>query len=192
MTAYVNSGALSTSQLQTLVTNSLGVNGTGQITALLLDAVLQGIIASIPNTLDNSQGLIVPNWAGAPQGDTCLGKLTGANFNSTADQAITIICPTSKYQITAVIVANASGSLSGAAGGVYTMTGKTGAQVVPASQSYSSLSSASLNTVGSALKLSTANSDNAAFNLTTLYLSLSSPVGSAATADVYVFGRPLV
>lgn len=186
-----NAGALSTVALENLTATTLGPNGTGQITAALLDAVLNAMFQSFDNQVDNSLGLITPNWLGAPYGAILAGVLRSANFNATTDQAIPIVVPTPKYRISEIVVANASASLAGAVGGIYSAAAKTGVAIVPSSQAYSGLSSAAVNTLNSSIVLASTNFATAEFNLNQIFLSLTTPLGSAATADVYVFTRPL-
>lgn len=112
-----------------------------------------------------------------------LGKLIGANMNSTADQPIAI--NSSKYVIRRIVVTNASANLTLAAGGFYTGAAKSGTTIVSAAQVYSALSASTkvvdLTIIGLADVLTA----------TTLYLSLTTGQGSAATADVYIFGDVL-
>jgi len=121
-----------------------------------------------------------------------IGKLIGANMNSTADQAITIVdiadYPSSKYIITStdIYVTNASISLTTAAGGIYTAASKSGA-IVSAAQTYSALTTS--NKYIRANITGDATTDLLAFS--TLYLSLTTPQGAAATADIYIFGQLL-
>lgn len=111
-----------------------------------------------------------------------LGKLTGANFNVTTDQAITIN-NTTRYIIRSIVVTNASISLDTALGGIYAAASKTTA-LVAAGQAYSALTAAAkyLDLTLEAIVSTDTRTQ------TTLYLSLSTPQGAAATADVYVFG----
>lgn len=115
-------------------------------------------------------------------GEVCLGRLIGANMNSTSDQAITIA--SASYIITAIVVTNASVNLTTAAGGVYTAAAKGGTAVVAAGQVYSALTAATK-------QLALTLNDTDRRTVSTLYLSLTTGQGSAATADVYVYGRPL-
>ena len=115
-----------------------------------------------------------------------LGVLKGANLNSTSDQAISIQ-GAGKYIIDKIIATNASADLTAslAAGGFYTGASKTGTTIVGAGQVYSSLTAASK---FSALTLAlTADSLTAQ----TIYFALSVAHGSAATADLYIYGYPL-
>lgn len=111
-----------------------------------------------------------------------LGSLVGANFNSTADQ--TIAMNSSSYIIDAILVTNASISLTTAAGGFYTAASKGGTAVVAAGQAYSALTAATKQ-----LSATLANTDRR--TATSLFLSLTTGQGAAATADVYIFGWAL-
>jgi hypothetical protein len=116
-----------------------------------------------------------------PQSIDILGRALTVNFNSTADQLIAL--PTYRFRPKRIVVTNASVSLSTAAGGVYTGTGKTGTVIVAAAQVYSALTTALL-----ALELTLNVPNNVIAANTSLYLSLTTPQGVAATADVYVYG----
>lgn len=125
-----------------------------------------------------SQGLAVP-------GGTCLGRLIGANMNSTADQAIQI--GAGRYVVRFITVQNPSISLTTAAGGVYTAASKGGSAIVAAAQAYSALT-------GSTKILNLTLAAVAATDVRTeaqLFLSLTTAQGAAATADVFVFGDRL-
>lgn len=121
-----------------------------------------------------------------PSGIVLLGTLKGANMNTTADQAISIV-PVPKYVITQIIVTNASTNLTLAAGGVYDAASKGGNAVIANTQLYSALTAA-----GKAVSLTIAAIGLAtAETASTLYLSLTTAQGGVATADVYVFGAVL-
>lgn len=124
-----------------------------------------------------------PNVAGLQR---VLGTLRGANFNSTADQAIPITNSAS-YSITSVIVTNCSTSLTLAAGGFYPTTSKGGTAIVAAAQLYSALTGTTvlLSATVAATPLVTR------YTAQTLYLSLTTGQGGAATCDVYVAGVDL-
>lgn len=125
-----------------------------------------------------------------------IAKLIGANFNVTTDQELPIQISDDDdvvtehegdYIVDSIIVRNASTSLTTAVGGVYTAAAKGGSAIVAAGQVYSALTSA---VKWKALTLaSIALTDVLNGASSTLYLSLSTPQGAAATADVYVYGR---
>ena len=120
-------------------------------------------------------------------GGILLGSLIAANFNSTADQIITIFDNPAKYIVRRIIVTNASTSLTTAAGGVYTAVSKGGTAIVAAAQAYTSLTASTL-----FLDLTLSATGNASTtvksSIPNLYLSLTTAQGAAATADVYVYG----
>lgn len=120
-------------------------------------------------------------------GGILLGSLIAANFNSTADQIITIFDNPAKYIVRRIIVTNASTSLTTAAGGVYTAASKGGTAIVAAAQAYTSLTASTL-----FLDLTLSATGNASTtvksSIPNLYLSLTTAQGAAATADVYVYG----
>lgn len=125
---------------------------------------------------------------GTPQKNAIIliGKLIGANFNTTADQAIPLTLPVgARFRINSLNVSGPSVSLTTAAGGFYTGAGKTGTIVVAAAQAYSSLTSPTLNVTGSLMFASTSSS--ILYDFTTLYLSLTTAQGSAATADIHLY-----
>lgn len=115
------------------------------------------------------------------EGVALIGVLRGANFNSTADQAIRINC--GRYKINNIAVENASVSLTTAAGGFYTGAGKTGTTLVAAAQVYTACTAANKPTF---VTLAAGGADTQ--TVQTIYLSLTTGQGVAATADVYVYG----
>jgi hypothetical protein len=131
----------------------------------------------------NKVGSLLPQQFGG----ILLGTLIGANMNSTADQIITMFSNPSKYIIRRIVVANASISLTTAAGGVYTAASKGGVAVVAAAQAYSSLTSSAL-FLDLTLSTSGSASTTVKSSIPNLYLSLTTAQGAAATADVYVYG----
>lgn len=120
-------------------------------------------------------------------GSAPMCKIVAANFNSTADQACIIPAAITKWTPTAIVVTNCSASMTLAAGGVYPTTAKGGAAIVAAVQVYSAATSSSisvnLTVVAGAL--------TTPFAVNTVYLSLTTPQGSAATCDFYVYGNNL-
>lgn len=107
--------------------------------------------------------------------------LTGANMNTTADQLFTQIGQFSSYEIDRIKATNASISLTTAAGGIYNAASKGGTAIVAAGQAYSGLTTAVKD-----VALTIANTDLR--SVITLYLSLTTGQGSAATADIYIWG----
>ena len=130
-----------------------------------------------------------------------LAAIAQANFNSTFDQPLILPPAITAFQLTGLIVTNASVSLTTAAGGFYTAASKGGSAIVASSQAYSSLTTANLllnatltafaqtarfsaNNLGSIL------GSNNQYGLA-IYLSLTTAQGVVATADVYAIGIDL-
>ena len=131
-------------------------------------------------------------WGGfAPARVEC-GRLIGANFNSTADQAIPVSFPSVTYLVSEIAVSNPSVSLDTAQGGFYSAASKGGIAIVASSQAYTSLTTNAANTTGNAMLATIATAGNTtALNVKTVYLSLTTAQGAAATADVRIYCRPL-
>jgi hypothetical protein len=117
-----------------------------------------------------------------------IGRLIGANMNSTSDQPfVWLAAPSMSYRVTRVTCTNASTSLTTAAGGVYTASAKGGTAIVAGSQLYSALTGSTL-----ALDLTiAATPSNTFYSSATAapILSLTTAQGAAATADCYVYGQ---
>ena len=106
-----------------------------------------------------------------------VGFLIGADFNTTADQSITI---TTGYRVTKITVTNASLNMTTAAGGFYSAGAKGGTQLVASTQVYTALTSASV------ILSCTMNAIVA--GLSAVVFSLTTGQGSAATADIRIYG----
>lgn len=117
------------------------------------------------------------------EASSLLGVLRAANMNTTADQAISI--GVAKYVVRRIVVTNASANLTLAAGGIYPAASKAGTAIVANTQLYTALT-ASTKTLDLTLAALT-DVQTAA----TLYLALTTGQGSAATADLYLFGDHL-
>lgn len=111
-----------------------------------------------------------------------LFRLVGADMNSTADQAFTKMFEFSRFIPLQIIATNASTPILLSTGGIYTATAKGGIAVVAASQAWTGLTSTTKAVIPAisqaGLGLLTTN----------LYLSLTTPMGSAATCDMSVMG----
>lgn len=138
-------------------------------------------------------------WGGyAPASIQC-GELLTANFNSVLDQVIQLSLPSGTWMVESITVSNPSVSLTTAAGGIYSGASKTGVAVVGSGQAYSTLTTNAANTTGNALLLTISTAGlTTAFNgyqqpnqLSQLLVSLTTPQGAAATADIRVKCRPL-
>jgi hypothetical protein len=116
-----------------------------------------------------------------------LCSIRGANFNTTTDQACPIAASVTAWVPTSILATNCSGSFTLAVGGVYPATSKGGTALVAASQAYTALSGA---TVVLGLTLA-ANIATTRQTINTVYLSLTTGAGSAATCDFYVIGNDL-
>ena len=129
-------------------------------------------------------GVLPKNVGGGvgSQNEILIGTLLAANFNVTTDQSITL--STGQFRVTKVTVTNASISMTTAAGGLYTTTSKGGTVIVPATQVYTALTSASI-----ILVCTLANSTNV---VSPLSFSLTTGQGAAATADISIYGVAIV
>lgn len=116
-----------------------------------------------------------------------IGTLRGANFNVTTDQAITIPATVTAWAPTAIWVTNCSTSMTLAAGGFYPATSKGGTALVAATQVYSTATSGSI-VVNAALAAGIATTKQ---TINTVYFSLTTAQGSAATCDIYLVGVDL-
>lgn len=124
----------------------------------------------------------------SPGVNQLLARLIGADMNVTTDQTIPWLLggpntTSFRYVLDRVLVNNVSTSLTTAAGGIYTAASKAGVIAVAAAQAYSALTGATLG-----LDLTIAAAGKAILTAGPI-LSLTTPQGGAATADVYVFGR---
>lgn len=130
----------------------------------------------------NSVGTQLPDRFG----QILLGELISANMNSTADQQIVMFSAPAKYIVRRIVVTNASISLTTAVGGIYPQVSKGGTAIVANSQAYSGLTATSR-----FIDLTIASGYTSGGSILTaksIYLSLTTPQGAAATADVYVYG----
>ena len=111
-----------------------------------------------------------------------LFRLTGANMNVTTDQEFERLGVFGPYIITTIRCANASTSLTTAAGGIYSAASKGGDTLVAAGQAYSTLTGS---TLGLDLTLAAVARG---IRTGAPILSLTTGQGGAATADFYVIG----
>jgi hypothetical protein len=128
-----------------------------------------------------SDSLMSPGGVALPFPFRCIGQLLGANFNITTDQVIPITT-SGRTSIEFLIFLWKSGTPGPAVGGVYGGAGKTGRIYVPAATAYTGLTGA-----GTALQIVPAAFaiDNGPLSL---FLSLTTPAGAAATCDVFAQG----
>jgi hypothetical protein len=116
-----------------------------------------------------------------------LCSIRAADFNSTADQLCVLPAAVTTYKIIEIFETNCSSSPGSAAGGVYTAASKGGTAIVAASQTFVT-AQAIAPTIPNTLA---ANMATTRFTANPLYLSLTTPKGSAATCDMYVIGVDL-
>jgi len=116
----------------------------------------------------------------------CLFTLKGGNMNSTSDQGFAALGNITSYIVVNIYTTNASISLTTAVGGIWTGASQTGNNLVASSQVYSALTSTT-----KLLSLTLASGATANLQSAAPILHLSTPQGSAATADFYVFGLDL-
>jgi hypothetical protein len=125
-----------------------------------------------------------------------IASLRGANFNIATDQPILIPQQFTAFQLTGVLITNASVSMTTAAGGFYPQASKGGSALVAAATTYALLTSpdlllsATLTSFALTGRLS-ANNLGQLNGLLAIWLSLTTPQGAAATADVYLLGVDL-
>lgn len=111
--------------------------------------------------------------------------LTAVNFNSAnSDNAVTIPLPAgvSRWRMDSVIITNASASVSTATAGVFTGAGATG-QTIAATQALTVTATAA-DTNNNTQALTLTNATTMAYNDTSIFFRITTPQGSAATADV--------
>lgn len=111
---------------------------------------------------------------------------TGADMNTTDDQAFTKNGTFTNFILFTCRCVNPSTSLTTAVGGVYSAASKGGEALVSAAQAYAGATTA---TTGQGMTL--AAPGNGLRSDAALYLSLTVAQGAAATADIYVLGVPL-
>lgn len=114
----------------------------------------------------------------------------GLNMNVTTDQILSKtwdFTTAGKVLLTRARLNNASIDLTASDGGIYTAAAKGGIAVVAATQVHTALTGP---TLGMDLTLAAAGLDE--LTLTDLWLSLTGAQGAAATADLWIFGIPLL
>lgn len=141
-------------------------------------ANIQSLLGAATYAAARAQLSVLPRYG-------LLGSLISADMNSAADQAITIASGVTKFIIRRIVVTNASISLTTAAGGVYGNLGKTAPIIVAAAQVYSALTT-SAKFIDLTLEAIVGTD---ILTMATIYLSLTTPQGAAATANVFVFGE---
>jgi hypothetical protein len=117
-------------------------------------------------------------------GQNILASILGANMNTTADQVFVgnVNLTTVKFAISKILVTNCSGSITTAAGGIYSAATKGGTPIVAAAQTYTGTGATSLQS------LTIAAAGSAAVWSVAPILSLTTGEGVAQTADFYLIG----
>jgi hypothetical protein len=175
--AYAFTTQATTGAYYTANTYNIATQGT-----LRASISSSGLVLSTP-LLTASGGL------GAAVPASIMGASANLDMNVTTDQALTVTLPSgyTKYKVLQILVYEASTSLTTAAGGIYTAAAKGGVQVVPSSQAYSAITATTADTLAGAVSLSQTNSNGMWLTDTTLFFSLTTPQGSAATAKIVVY-----
>lgn len=125
-------------------------------------------------------------------GQRVLAMLQGADFNNTGDQPLVIPSTIQAFQLTGLLITNASLSITTAVGGFYPAPSKGGTAIVANTQVYSSLTGSSL--LLPATLSSYANTTRfspAVLTNNSIYFSLSTPQGALCNADIYAIGVDL-
>lgn len=123
----------------------------------------------------------------AASGGQLLFQLLGANMQATTDQQFSQVFGGVDYYITHVIATRVSGAASVAcAGGIYTGAGKTGDALVAAAQSWVTLATGK--TINAAVAAIAGTNLESAIP----YLTLTTGSTAACTANIYIFGYPVV
>lgn len=127
------------------------------------------------NNLGNGSAPIIGTY-------TRLFQLLGANMASTADQQFELVIPLLDYVPVMVMAMRASGAITSAVGGIYLGPNKTGIAMVAASQGWSGLNSTTK------VLYPVIAAAGQAIHETPPYLSLTTPMGSPGTCDIYILG----
>lgn len=138
-----------------------------------------------------TDGVVADNGPN-PYSQRVLASFLGADFNTTTDTPILLPTTLQAFQLTGILVTNASVSLTAAQGGFYPQAFKAGMAVVANTQAYSFLTDSQL-LLNATL---TSYAQQQRFSRTqfidwAIYLSLTTAQGIAATADIYILGIEL-
>lgn len=131
-----------------------------------------------------------------PAAARVLGSGRSYSFNTTNDQPIAIPQRVTSFALTGILITNTSTSLTTAVGGFYSQPAKAGTTIVEAIQTYSLLVNSSLllwttlSSLGQNTRFSASNLSSIA-GFKNIWFSLTTPQGSAATADIYIVGMDL-
>jgi len=189
------SGGSGTQTLTTLAGyNILATGGAtvtlGHVGGVRLNEGYQPMFSDISSYIYGSPliGSTYSNGFAAPQLGTeqVLFVLKDVDMTSTADQQFIRVCACSRYYVTRVVAKGLGGNAGVAAGGIYTAAAKGGSTIVAAGQAWSGVSD--INKIQIATLAAYASSDAPT---ATPYWSLTTGAGSAARADIYIYGFPI-
>lgn len=125
-------------------------------------------------------------------GQRVLGVQQNVDFNSTNDTPILVQSAVQVFQLTGIIVTNASRSITTAAGGFYIGVSKGGSAIVAAGQVYSALTGSNLLMQPTLTAFALAARFSASLlTANQIFFSLTTPQGVPCTADVYLIGVDL-
>jgi hypothetical protein len=152
------------------------------------DGIVTGVAAN--DIIDLEQSGCVQVGIGGP---TLIGRLIGANMNSTADQTVPMLIPTGAYYVpSSMVVKNCSTSLTTAKGQVYDAASKGGNVLFGSATTQVFTSCTGVGTAetlaATAATGGTAGAVVDSGSANPPILSLTTAQGAAATADVYVYG----
>ena len=176
---------------QNAAATALTINGDKTLTA---NTTHYNTCASLAT--DSSANITCTSSGATSSKRLLLGSLIGANFNSTADQAISLL-GTSKFILDDIIITNCSAGLASAAGTFYAGAGKTNLIRGAATSTYTAITASTfVAELSSATTPASSSASGFQFSYftsasQTIYLSLTTAQGSAATCDIYVYGRDL-
>lgn len=135
---------------------------------------------------------VIKDGGAVPGAQRVLASFPSANFNDTSDQPLILPPTITAFQLTGILIANASISLTTAVGGFYPQASKGGTAIVAAGQVYSSLTTSSkLLSATLVAGVLTTRYSIAELPDWRIYFSLTTAQGAEATADLYLLGIDL-
>lgn len=193
--AISHTGSAGTISVNYLTVYASGAGNPTQIGATGTDSNIN--INLLPKgsgvVMANSKTLMAADYSNAtPAPGIIVLTATGVNFNSVADTAFTITLPSgfTRFALNAVFIGHASTSISTATVGLFTAAAGGGTAIVT-SASAVTVTTASESTNNNAQQLTLNNATTVSYNNATLYFRVTGAQGSAATADVTLYLRPM-